>query len=168
MRRGALVVLAPALGLALSGCRGRASSGGGAAVEHASGCNLASIGLAAARPTPTFQIPAGCTPGSAGDASPIRNEDAFHATFHCTAPSGIDFTKSELHVVMRALSPAGVGMQVVDDGTTVTLVALYRDPCPNEPPPMPMQVPVAYLLPAGAVRAVAADRSCKVASSCNR
>lgn len=100
------------------------------------------------------------------DATPIRSEDAFHADFQCTAPSGVDFGKFELHVVMRTLSPAGVGTQVVDDGATVTLVSLYRDPCPRERPPMPIQVPVAYLLPTGAVRNVA-ERSCKVVRSCD-
>jgi hypothetical protein len=167
MRRAGLVVLGAAIGLALSGCRGHGSAG--AAVEPASGCNLASIGLGAARPAPAFDIPSGCSPRPGLDASPIRSEEAFHAALQCTAPSGVDFTRFELHVVMRTLSPAGLGTQVVDDGTTVTLVSLYRDPCPNEPPPMPMQVPVAYLLPAGAgaVR-TAAERSCKVAWSCNR
>lgn len=113
-----------------------------------------------------FSIPAGCDPQAAVGAPPIQSEEAFHTRLGCTAASGIDFARFELRITTRTLSPAGVGTEVVDDGKTVTFVSLGRDPCPGEPPPMPMSVPVAFLLPTGATRDTA-ESWCKVSVSCH-
>jgi hypothetical protein len=96
---------------------------------------------------------------------PIRSESAFHDAFACSAPSGIDFRTKELRVVSRPLSPAGAGTEVVDDGKTITFVARMRSPCPNEPPPMPISLPVAFTVGTNAARDTA-DTTCNVSVPC--
>jgi hypothetical protein len=97
----------------------------------------------------------------------VRSESELAAVISCAvpAPSGIDFTRNKLVVVTRMLSPAGMGTDVLDDGTTVTFVARERRPCPNDPLPMPISYTIAFLLPADAPRAFA-DRSCAVDTPC--
>jgi len=126
-------------------------------------CDMAAIGLGRAKPI-GYRAPEGCS-WKGGGEEPIRSEAAFHAAFGCEAPSGIDFAKGELRVVSRTLSPATIGIDVVDDGATITFVSRQRSPCPSEPPPMPIGVPIAYVAPAKAERRTA-DATCKVTMPC--
>ena len=126
-------------------------------------CDPASLGLGGAKPV-TYAPPPGCRTQVETDA-PINDEATFHAAFACSAASGIDFSQSELHVVMRTLSPASVGVDVVDDGTTLTFVSRQRNPCPSEYPPMPIEVAVAYVTPIAAERAIG-QAMCSVTVPC--
>ena len=93
----------------------------------------------------------------------MASEQEFAQAFVCkgTTPSGIDFKKDQLVVDNRQLSPAGAGGAIYDDGSTVTYVSYFRNPCPGDPQPMPMPYTVTYLLPAGAQRAFA-EKTCTV------
>lgn len=83
----------------------------------------------------------------------------------CPASSGIDFAKSNVVVTGRALSPATLGVDVYDDGQKVTFVSRQRGSCPNEYPPMPITIPIAFLIPAGEARTFG-DAMCKQAYNC--
>jgi hypothetical protein len=108
-------------------------------------------GLGAARLVTSWKPPETCHwRGLAHGATTImRSEtDLVAGALDCPA-SGVDFTKSNVVVAGRSLSPATVGVDVYDDGKTVTFVSRQRDACPNEAPPMPITVPIAFLIPAG-------------------
>jgi hypothetical protein len=146
---------------------GGAAGGGGGGTSSAAACAPSTLGLGAASPVQGYKVPVGCALGASGGGAPttIRSEEAFHAALNCQAPSGVDFAAHEVVASARMLSPAGVGTDIVDDGKTVTFVNKQRRPCPNEPPPMPITVTVAFLLPAGSTRAYA-DRVCTVDTQC--
>jgi hypothetical protein len=171
-------VLAAAFGVSATGCNkagtrgetsavetaGTATSTAGASTASANGaCDLASIGLGRATSL-SYRAPEGCR-WKGAERVPIRSEEAFHTAFGCAAASGIDFAKNELRVETRTLSPATVGIDVVDDGAKITFVSRQRSPCPNEPPPMPIGVPVAYVAPAKSARPTS-DAVCNVTLPC--
>jgi hypothetical protein len=120
------------------------------------------LGLGAAERV-TWAIPDGCS-RSLGRLT-IHSEEEFRASLECRGGtgSGIDFTKHDLHVEPQKLSPAAVGVEFFDDGTTLTTVSRQR--CPSGPAPMPVTLPFAYLLPKGATRA-SADSVCLVEGAC--
>ena len=112
-------------------------------------------GLGAAKLVTTWKAPEACHwKGLAHGATTImRNEaDLIAGALDCPASSGVDFTKNHVVVTGRALSPATVGVDVYDDGQKVTFVSRQRDSCPNEYPPMPITVPLAFLIPADETR----------------
>lgn len=131
------------------------------------GCRLEALGLAGGREVEIWQAPTGCTitPPQPGAPTTIRNAGELAAHVTCTGDPGLDFTRHDLVLVRRTLSPAGVGTMVVDDGTTVTLVAQSQPNCEGDPMPMPMDVPLAFLLPAGSTRAWA-EATCTRARRC--
>ena len=129
-------------------------------------------GLGAAKLVTTWKPPEACHwKGLAHGATTImRNEaDLVAGALDCPegASSGIDFTKSNVVVTGRALSPATVGVDVYDDGEKVTFVSRQRESCPNEHPPMPITVPVAFLVPAGASRTFG-EATCKQPWKCGQ
>ena len=108
-------------------------------------------GLGAAKLVTTWKPPEDCRwKGLAHGATTImRNAaDLKAGALDCPA-SGVDFAKDSVVVAGRALSPATVGVDVYDDGKKITFVSRQRDSCPNEYPPMPITVPIAFLIPAG-------------------
>jgi len=143
---------------------GDGSARGDSGAAKAGECDLAPLGLASATQVPTWKAPAGCSFNAGGDArGPIRSEEEFRAAFTCTgtAASSIDFAQHQLVVQSRTLSPAAIGGLIVDDGTKVTYVERFREPCPSEYPPMPVPYQVMFLLPADATREFA-EASCNV------
>lgn len=165
---GLLGLLACVRSGASSGAGGDAGAGkaGGASPPSSAACAPSALGLGAAAPVQLYKVPIGCAlVGPGGPPTTIRSEDAFHAALNCQKPSGVDFATQELVASARVLPPAGMGTDIVDDGTKVTFVNKQRRPCPNEPPPMPITVTVAFLLPAGATRAYA-DTVCTVDTQC--
>lgn len=131
-------------------------------------CAPAQLGLGAARQLQPWAAPAECTARNGGPApTAITSEQAFAERFTCPAgaKSGVDFTKQQLMVADRTLSPAGAGTTIVDDGTTVTFIQRERSPCPGDPLPMPIGYTLGFVLPAGAERKFA-DRSCTLPPSC--
>ncbi len=129
-------------------------------------CSASALGLGDAKPVAVFRAPEQCKPNGSGNTpEAIRDEATFRERFACTAASGVDFTKHDLMVVDRTLSPAGAGNAIVDDGTKVTFVAKFRGPCPGDPQPMPMPFSLAFLLPANATRTYG-EVGCALPASC--
>ena len=125
-------------------------------------------GLGAAKLVEPWKPPDGCHwRGLAhGTTTIIRSEtDLIAGAMDCTATSGVDFAKTNLVVSGRTLSPATVGIDVYDDGKTLTFVSRQRDSCPKEYPPMPITIPLALLIPTGEAR-VFADAMCKQEWKC--
>ena len=137
------------------------ASDGGATSTKAGGApevaRCKADGLGAAKLVTTWKPPESCHwKGLAHGATTIMRSEAdlVAGALDCpeSSSSGIDFTKDNVVVTGRALSPATVGVDVYDDGQKVTFVSRQRDACPNEYPPMPITVPIAFLVPAGATR----------------
>jgi len=124
--------------------------------------------LAAARPVPAWRPPEGCERANdAGQTVTVRSEEQLRAIYVCPAGavSGIDFAANHLVLADRMLSPAQIGSDIYDDGTTITFVSRQRTSCPDDPQPIPTPYTVAFLLPAGAERAYA-EASCTVRQAC--
>lgn len=137
------------------------------AVDKPDPCGPAALGLAAARPLAPWTLPAGCTPTGGPGKQLIRSDAELRAALTCpdgVAP-GVDLTKDALLVVGYTLSPAGVGLGALDDGKLVTLVSRQRNPCPNDPMPMPMNTTAWFVVPGGGERTFA-DKVCTVDSTC--
>ncbi len=154
------------------GAKAASSSSSSSGPEGASKAKLctptpAALGLAGAKPLAPWAPPPGCTfRGGADDAVFVRTEAELGAQLECTgAPAGVDLTTHALFVARRMLSPAQIGTDVLDDGKALTFVARQRTTCPDDPHPMPITVPMAFLLPAGETRELK-DASCTVAASC--
>jgi hypothetical protein len=124
-------------------------------------------GLGAAKLVNTWKPPEACHwRGLAHGATTIMRTEAdlVAGALDCPA-AGVDFAKNNVVVTGRALSPATVGVDVYDDGQKVTFVSRQRDSCPSEYPPMPITVPIAFLIPAGETRTFG-DAMCKQAWKC--
>jgi hypothetical protein len=131
-------------------------------------CAPSQLGLGAARQLAPWAAPEGCTAKSgATEPTAVKSEAEFTARFGCPkgTKSGLDFTKQQLMVQDRTLSPAGAGTTIVDDGTKVTFIERDRSPCPGDPQPMPMNYTLGFVLPAGAERTYA-TRSCTLPPKC--
>ena len=144
-----------------------ASSGSGSSATVGDPCSPAALGLGSAKRADSYALPTGCQVNDGADVTVVRDETAFALRVTCTAGvgSGIDWTRHALGITARTLSPGGGGYAPFDDGTKVTLVASFRPNCENDPLPMPMQVPVAFLLPAGSERTFGAA-TCTLARTC--
>ncbi|HWB81544.1 MAG TPA: hypothetical protein VG755_41570 [Nannocystaceae bacterium] len=131
-------------------------------------CAPSQLGLGAARQLPPWAAPTGCTAKSgANEPTAVTSEAEFAARFECPkgTTSGLDFTKQQLMVQDKMLSPAGAGTTIVDDGSKVTFIERDRSPCPGDPQPMPMGYTLGFVLPAGAERSYA-TRSCTLPPKC--
>jgi hypothetical protein len=126
-------------------------------------------GLGGAKLVTTWKPPESChwKGLAAGAVTIVHNEaDLDAAALDCPGVrSGVDFAKNDVVVTGRTLSPATLGVDVYDDGQKVTFVSREREPCPHEYPPIPVTVPVAFLIPAGRTRTFA-DASCKQEYKC--
>ncbi|MDB5213269.1 MAG: hypothetical protein JWO86_1196 [Myxococcaceae bacterium] len=169
-----MVLLASTLALAACHRTGRvdpASDGGATSTSTSSTVvelpRCKAEGLGTATLVKPWQPPTACHwRGLAHGATTIIHSEAdlIAGALDCPA-SGVDFAKSSLVVTGRALSPATVGIDVYDDGKKVTFVSRQRDSCPNEVPPMPITVPLAFLVPAGETRTFA-EATCKQVYTC--
>ena len=104
-------------------------------------------------------LPAGCRFAGHGsfEAPQIaRTAEELAAVVACDegVSPGIDLAAQDVYVVGFMLSPAGVGTETLDDGTTITFVQRSRHNCPDDPMPMPMNVTFGFLMPKGATRAL--------------
>ena len=173
-----------AVGLALAGCgssgkspaHGRGSSDGSAGSSTTAptddACGAAALGLTGARAVDGWRLPAGCTfaPTHAGPGPTwITSEADLRAQVSCgdaSPPLGVDFTREAIWLRHGSLSPAGAGTRAFDDGTSLTVVALMRSPCPDDPRPMPMPWTDALRVPLPATRALV-EQSCTLRPSCS-
>jgi hypothetical protein len=167
------IVLAAFLGgLALGACARPSSGGAGSGSTDSAACKPRTLGLGDAKPVAMWKLPGACHPRSAGGGVDppvaIESEERFRALFECVndTPPGIDFAETTFVFAMRELSPAGVGIDIVDDGKTVTFINRFRPPCPGDPHPMPMPYPVSFLLPDKAPRTFT-EAACNVESRCD-
>jgi hypothetical protein len=115
-------------------------------------CNLASNGLAAAKPVTMWKPPSPeC--GMHGDDKPklLRSEDEVGPHLSCNAGvhSGVDFKSYSLVIVTMHDFPARAGDEVVDDGKTVTIIHDQSAPCGGDAPPPGPHYTRAFLVPAG-------------------
>lgn len=129
-------------------------------------CGAAALGLGAARALDPWTLPSGCTPTGASGKAIARSDAELAALVQCPAGAGVDFAAQAVLAVGYTLSPAGVGLGAFDDGNVVTLVSRQRNPCPNDPQPMPMNTTAWFVLPGGGERTFA-DKVCTVASTCD-
>jgi hypothetical protein len=129
-------------------------------------CNLASNGLAAAKPLTMWKPPANC--GMHGDEHPklLRSEDDVSAYLSCNAGvhSGVDFKSYSLVILTLHDFPARAGDEVVDDGKTVTIIHDQMQPCGHYAPHPGPDYTLAFLVPAG--DRTFADTVCNVDVSC--
>lgn len=129
-------------------------------------CGAAALGLGAARALDPWTLPSGCTPTGSRGKTIARTDAELAALVQCPAGVGVDFSKQAVLAVGYTLSPAGVGLGAFDDGKVVTLVSRQRNPCPNDPMPMPMNTTAWFVVPGGGERTFA-DKVCKVETTCN-
>jgi hypothetical protein len=116
-----------------------------------------------------WKPPAECTlKGGTQSPRSISNDADARAHLECKDPKaklGVDFAKQQLIVTSRSLSPAGVGFDVYDDGKKITVVSRQRNPCKNDPRPMPGPNTTMIFQTTGGAR-VFADAACTVESKC--
>lgn len=85
----------------------------------------------------------------------VESAEAYAAHVRCpegVTPPAVAFETSSLYLAHFTLTPAGTGVEVHDDGHVVTFARLERAPCPDDPMPMPMELPLAFVLPKGEAR----------------
>ncbi len=184
-RRGAgswLVITSFAVAACSRGGHAETSTDSGASANGNAGANTTSAstaatapaiprckadGLGAAKLVDLWKPPDTCHwRGLAHGSTVIMRSEADLVAGALDCPqSGIDFAKNNVVVTGRALSPATVGVDVYDDGRKVTFVSRQRDSCPNEYPPTPITIPVAFLIPHGDDRTFA-EAMCKQAYKC--
>jgi hypothetical protein len=119
--------------------------------------------VAGATPLAVWTPPAGCELRDIGAATWIKTADDVAAHLACTGTAPAVTTP--VVAISRQLSPATVGFDAYDDGKTITWVGKQRNPCPGEPPPMPITRTYAFTVPAGGDRAYA-ESTCTVAVKC--
>ncbi|MDP2308279.1 MAG: hypothetical protein Q8P18_19830 [Pseudomonadota bacterium] len=138
------------------------------APEDDSECAPDRVGLSGARVVPLWSPPEGCTRANAvGQTDTVRSEEELRARYTCPpgVAFGIDFSRDQLVLADRVLSPAQAGSDVYDDGARITFVNRQRANCPDDPRPMPTPYTLAFLLPTGAER-THAEVSCTVRRAC--
>jgi len=122
------------------------------------------LGLGNAKHVEPWRFPPGCTTKTIRPPVVVTSEEQFAALFAC--PSGLDFSASQVVVATLSVSPAGLGNNIVDDGTTMTFIYEQRIPCPGEPHAMPMpDDTVGFVVPAKPTRAIG-NTTCNVESNC--
>ncbi len=123
--------------------------------------------VAGAKQLPAWPVPQGCSVKASSEPTWIRTDADLAAYLPCgpEVPE-FDFPAPPLVAVQRTLSPATVGIDAYDDGTTITWVSRQRNPCPGEYPPMP--VPVSYVFVASGATGdrAYAESTCTVAFKC--
>jgi hypothetical protein len=126
-------------------------------------CAPTSLAGAAARLAEPWTPPQGCT--YRGGIAILASADDARAAFDCDpATLGFDFGTHALVVLADTMSPAQTGLYALDDGSKVTVVRRSRNPCPDDPHPMPVPVTNMFRIPAGT--RTMADAVCTVDTKC--
>ncbi|MCC7538021.1 MAG: hypothetical protein IT379_17480 [Deltaproteobacteria bacterium] len=159
--------------LAACGC-GSTTGGTGGGSRGGGGPGRAATctpgGLETARSV-ALRLPQGCrleTSGGMPERTVIGTAESLASVLTCdgNARPSLDLTTHDLVLVPFSMSPAYGGSDVLDDGTTVTIVSRFRPPCEGDPMPMPMQSVHAFVLPKGASR-VYREASCSLPEDCD-
>ena len=84
----------------------------------------------------------------------LRTAEELAAAIACTGatPPSIDMSAHDVYVVRYSMSPAFGGRETLDDGTVLTAITRFRNNCPDDPLPMPMDIVYAFIMPKGATR----------------
>lgn len=128
-------------------------------------------GLERAHRLDIVAMPPGCTftnGGSTRAPRVLRTADELTASIACQGapPPSIDMATHDVYVVTYTMSPAGTGLVTFDDGATLTFVSRFRQPCPDDPMPMPMNATFAFTMPKDATR-VYAEANCTMPLDCD-
>lgn len=157
--------LAISLVLVAAGCGKKAKDGGGS--EPPPQPKPDPCAVAGATKLAAWKVPDGCAVKDAGEPTWIRTDADLAAHLVCGADvPEQDLPAPPLLAVERTLSPATVGIDAYDDGKTITWVSRQRNPCPGEPPPMP--VPASFVFVASGLTGdrAFADKICTVDIKC--
>jgi hypothetical protein len=113
-----------------------------------------------------WKLPERCTARTSARGV-LKTKAELDGAFECEkgVSLGVDLAKSALVRVPWMMSPAAAGLIAYDDGTLITLVTKFRQPCPNDPHAMPIGLTNYYLLPAGAARDFA-ETNCTLPKQC--
>jgi hypothetical protein len=127
--------------------------------------------LASAGALPPARLPEGCRFSAGGSAAaPRKIASALELADVVSCDPGvapaIDLDHRDLYVIEFSMSPAFGGSESFDDGTRVTFLTRFRQPCPDDPQPMPMQAYAAFQLPKDAQRTFA-EAVCTLEASCD-
>ena len=119
--------------------------------------------VAGAKQLPRFDVPAECSVKDVGAPTWLRTDADLAAHMPCSELQDLDLP---LLAIERTLSPATVGIDAYDDGKTITWVSRQRNPCPGEPPPMP--VPATFVFSAAGLTGdrAFAESTCTVDIKC--
>ncbi len=145
------------------------SSSIAAAEPKAGSCEATAKQHAKSTKVTAYKPPADCTP-KGGDRTPhlITSSADARSNLACKDPNaklGVDFKNNQLIVTARSMSPAQVGMDVYDDGKVVTFVHRDREPCKNDPQPMPgPNTTFLFKITSGA--RTFAEAACSIATKC--
>lgn len=128
-------------------------------------------GLERARRLDVVALPRECTFTAGGSfAAPrvLHTEEELAAAITCqgSVPPSIDMAVSDVYVVAYTMSPASTGVLTFDDGATLTFVSRFRQPCPDDPMPMPMNATFAFTMPKNASRTYA-EANCTLPLDCD-
>lgn len=127
-------------------------------------------GVEGAQRVDPLTLPRGCTftqHGSFEAPRIVRTAEELAAALRCEdvpAPD-IDLATHDVYIVGYTLSPASVGTETLDDGTTITFISRSRHNCPDDPMPTPMNVTFGFLMPKDATRALR-SASCTLPEDC--
>jgi len=166
----ALSILVASCGHAADGSTPESPERGGAAGSGASRTCVPD-GLENAREVEPFFPPQGCGFSAGGStAAPLVVHDATElaAAMSCSnAPMpSFDFTSNDLYLVRYTMSPATTGLGARDDGATLSFYSRFRQPCPDDPMPMPMSSTAAFSMPKNATRTYR-DTNCTLPLDCH-
>jgi hypothetical protein len=131
-------------------------------------CSPAALGLANAKPLSVWKLPPKCTDRGGPDRAIYKSWDDAKARIECEegVMLGVRFQETALLVENASLSPATIGIDALDDGTTITFVSRQRAPCPGDPQPMPIDQTYWFLVPAGGADRAFAQASCTIDIPC--
>ena len=114
-----------------------------------------------------WKLPERCTAKTSA-RTVLKTKAEVDAAFQCDkgVSLGIDTTKLALVQVPWMMSPAAAGLIAYDDGKRITLVTKFRQPCPNDPHAMPINLTSWYLLPADGKDRDFAETNCTLPKQC--
>jgi hypothetical protein len=132
-------------------------------------CSASALGVSNAVALVAWAPPSGCSVVHPPARAIIYTQSDLAALLHCTGGASLpafDFDHDSLLVVTWPASPAAVGLDALDDGSTITLVAKSRTSCPHEAPPTPITATTWFAIPSANAQRNFGDRSCTVESRC--
>lgn len=132
-------------------------------------CSAAALGISNTVTLVAWTPPSGCSVVHPPARAIVHTQSDLAALLHCAGGATLptfEFDHDSLIVVTWPMSPATVGLDALDDGTSVTLVAKSRTSCPHEAPPTPISSTIWFVIPSVNAERNFGDRSCTLESKC--